>query len=181
MGVESGEALPDIIKRKEAERVAGAGEFWWGIGSSLGPAVRDAARSSGGKLPVLFSKMLGRPKAADSSPTMIWKWTAWEDERGRIVSLPSHAYVISRGAEAKERHYALVCYSESPISLGRLVRAFDPNLCRTASGKLPGASQVTALLHGSPEAHKVGPYEVAFEATLVQPWAVKLDRPIRVR
>src|SRR5262245_14455998 len=95
-----------------------------------------------------------KAKAADTSPAMIWKWTAWEDERRRIVSLPPHAYVISRGAEAKERHYALVCYSESSISLGRGGRPLDPNLCRTPSGKLPGAPQVTALLYGSPEAHK---------------------------
>ncbi len=45
MGVESGEGLEQIVRRKEAERVEGNGEFWWGIGNSLGPAVRDAARA----------------------------------------------------------------------------------------------------------------------------------------
>jgi hypothetical protein len=180
MGIESGEGLEDIVRRKDAERIAGGGEFWWGIGSSLGAAVRVAARSNGGKLPVLFSKMLGRAKPADQSPEMIWKWTAWEDEHGRAHSLPSHAHVISRGAQAKEKHYALVCYSESPISLRRGGKPFDPTLCRTASGKVPGASQVTALLSGSPEVHKSGSYEISFEAALVQPWAVKLLRPIPV-
>jgi hypothetical protein len=49
MGVESGETLPQIIQRKEAERIAGDGNFWWGIGTSLGAAVRDD-----GSLAVLF-------------------------------------------------------------------------------------------------------------------------------
>jgi hypothetical protein len=179
MGIESGESLEDIVKRKNAERLAGGGEFWWGIGSSLGSAVREAARSNGGRLPVLFSKMLGRARPADHSPQMVWKWTAWE--YGEVRNLPSHAHVISRGALAKEKHYASVCYSESPISLGQRGKPFDPKLCRTPSGKVPGPSQVTALLRGSPEAHKSGPYEVAFQATLVQPWAVKLLRPKPLR
>jgi hypothetical protein len=130
---------------------------------------------------VIFSRMLGRAKPADESPEMIWKWTAWQDEHGRTHSLPKHAHVISRGAHAKEKHYALVCYSESPISLGRGGKPFDPTLCRTPSGKVPGPSQVTALLHGLPEAHKSGLYEIAFQATLVEPWAVKLLRPEPVR
>jgi len=178
MGIESGEALEDIIIRKDAERTAGGGEFWWGIGTSLGSAVRDAAQSNGGKLPVIFSKMLGRPKPADQSPEVVWKWTEWEDENGRTHRLPPHAHVISRGAATKAKHYALVCHSESALTLRSGNQPFDPSLCRTASGKVPGSSQVTALLQGSPEAHKSGPYEVAFQATLVRPWAVKLLRPI---
>jgi hypothetical protein len=92
MGVESGEALERIIERKESERLAGGGEFWWGIGSSLGSAVRDAARANDNTLPILFSKMLGRAKPADRSPEMIWKWTAWVDERGRIHNIPLMAF-----------------------------------------------------------------------------------------
>jgi hypothetical protein len=44
MGAESGEGLAQIVRRKEGERVAGRGIFWWGIGTSLGPAVPDRAR-----------------------------------------------------------------------------------------------------------------------------------------
>jgi hypothetical protein len=102
MGVESGEKLDQIVHRKEAERVEGKGQFWWGIGNSLGPAVLDAARSQGGKLPVLFSMMRGRPRPADSAPEMVWRWTSWEDEAGRIHTIPAHAKVISRGAAAKD-------------------------------------------------------------------------------
>jgi hypothetical protein len=179
MGVESGEGLEQIVRRKEAERLKGNGLFWWGIGNSLGPAVRDAARAQGGKLSVLFSPMLGKPKTADSAPAMIWRWTAWEDEAGNIHVLPPHAKVISRGAEAKNRHYALVCHSDAPLALARGKARFDPSRCRTLSGKVPGASQVTALLQGTPESHRSGQYEVCFRATLVEPWAVKLVRPHR--
>jgi hypothetical protein len=180
MGVESGEGLEQIICRKEDERIAGNGQFWWGIGNSLGPAVRSAARSQGGKLPVLFSMMLGKPKATDSSPEIIWRWTDWEDETGRIHAIPSHAKVISRGVATKDRHYALVCSSDVPLLLARGGARFDPTRCRTPSGKVPGASQVTALLRGDPDSHSSGPYKICFRALLIEPWAVKLVHPQRV-
>jgi hypothetical protein len=174
MGVESGEVLEQIVRRKEAERIEGHCQFWWGIGNSLGPAVRDAARSQGDRLPVLFSMMLGRPRAADAAPETVWQWTSWEDEAGRIHAVPPHAKVISRGAKAKDRHYALVCHSDAPLALVHGGARFDPARCRTLSGKVPGASQVTALLRGNPDTHESGPYEICFRAVLVEPWAVKL-------
>lgn len=52
MGAESGEGLEQIVRRKEAERLQGSGQFWWGIGNSLGPAVRGArSLSQGGREP----------------------------------------------------------------------------------------------------------------------------------
>ena len=177
MGAESGEALEQIVRRKETERVEGNGQFWWGIGNSLGRAVRDAARGQGGRLPVLFSVMLGRPKAPDSAPEIIWRWTSWEDEAALVHAIPPHAKVISRGAAAKSRHYALVCHSDAPLALARGGARFDPAQCRTLSGKTPGDSQVTALLRGSPDSYRDGRYEVCFKAQLIRPWAVKLVRP----
>src|SRR5262245_28060526 len=79
IGIESGEILEQIVSRKNAERLAGGGQFWWGIGSSLGLAVRSVAREQGGSLPVLFSMMRSRPKAVDTKPNFIWIWTSWED------------------------------------------------------------------------------------------------------
>src|SRR5438105_15006115 len=104
MGVESGEGLEQIVKRKEAERIAGQGEFWWGIGSSLGASVRAEARSQRGAMPVLFSKMLGRPRPADESPDIVLRWTSWEDENGKIRDVPSYAKIISRGDTSKLKH-----------------------------------------------------------------------------
>jgi hypothetical protein len=180
MGIESGEGLAQIVQRKEAERKAGGGSFWWGIGNSLGPAVRSEALAHGGTLPVVFSPMLGRAKPADTSPDMVWKWTKWEDENGRLHDIPAHAKVISRGQLSKERHYALVCHSDVLLALARGGQKFDPNQCRTLAGKVPGSSQVTALLTGSPNGHPKGPYEIAFRATLVAPWAVKIVKPVAI-
>ncbi len=178
MGVESGESLAQIVTRKEEERQAGKGIFWWGIGNSLGLAVREYARAQGGNLPVVFSKMLGRAKSADTAPGAVWRWTQWEDEFGNAQDIPSHANVISRGFALKRRHYALVCESAVPLKLEPSGERFDPRQCRTPSGKLPGASQVTALLIGSASGHRSGAYEVSFRAKLVPPWAVRLSRPV---
>jgi hypothetical protein len=180
MGVESGEELAEIVRRKEEERQAGQGIFWWGIGNSLGSAVREHARAQGGSLPVLFSKMLGRAKSADVSPDLVWMWSKWEDEAGHAHDVPAYAKVISRGAASKAKHYALVCHSAVPLKLEKGGERFDPTQCRTPLGKAPGASQVTALLIGSPSGHTRGAYEVSFRATLVTPWAVKLLRLIQI-
>ena len=180
MGVESGEGLTQIVERKEEERRAGGGIFWWGIGSSLGSAVREHARAQGGSLPIIFSKMLGRAKAVDRSPAAVWRWMGWEDARGQTHNVPSHVKVISRGDPSKGKHYALVCNSATPLVLRDDGIRFDPAQCRTPSGKVPGASQVTALLIGSSVGHAQGSYAIAFSATLVEPWAVKLIRPVAI-
>jgi hypothetical protein len=53
---EAGESPEHIILRKEAERIAGSGEFWWGVDAPLGITVEVRAERSGGTMPVLFSK-----------------------------------------------------------------------------------------------------------------------------
>jgi hypothetical protein len=181
MGVESGEDLNQILARKEKERKLGKGVFWWGIGSSLGASVREQARAQGGRLPVLFSTMLSRPKDADASPTVIWQWTRWEGEDGSLRDIPSHVKVISRGDPSKGKHYALVCYSNEPLNLGSAQHRFDPTQYLTFSGgKKPGSSQVTALLRDTPHEHNVGPYAISLRATLIEPWNPKLACPILI-
>ena len=39
VGEDAGETLSHIVTRKEAERRAGRGEFWWGLGTPLGEGV----------------------------------------------------------------------------------------------------------------------------------------------
>jgi len=177
-GIEAGESLADIVARKEAERVAGKNIFWWGIGSSLGPAAYKTAQGAGGKLPVVFvlNNRPSRPKEHDVSPAQIFHWTKWEDWNGSVRDVPAFARVTSRGHEVKRAHYALVCYSEGPITFDVNGPAFDPSFCRTALGKRPGSSQVTALVWGDLNAanHKLGQYRIAFRATLVAPWQAKL-------
>ena len=65
IGTEAGERVIGIVGRKENERAAGGDVFWWGIGTSLSPAVRDEAQRSGGTIPVLFCEMLGIPQKHD--------------------------------------------------------------------------------------------------------------------
>jgi hypothetical protein len=177
-GTEAGESLADIVARKEAERVAGKGIFWWGIGSSLGAAVCKAAQDAGGKLPLAFvlNNRPSRPKKHDISPAQVFRWTKWQDWNGSARDIPAFAHVTSRGHELKSAHYALVCYSEKPITFDVKGPAFDPSLCRTALGKRPGSSQVTALVWGDlndPD-HKRGQYRIAFLGTLISPWQAKL-------
>jgi hypothetical protein len=147
-GIEAGESLAGIVAREEAERIAGKNIFWWGIGSSLGPAVCKAAEDAGGKLQVLFvlNNRPSRPKEHDVSPARVFQWTKWQDWNGSIREVPAFAHVTSRGHELKRAHYALVCSSERPIKFDVDAPAFDPSLCKTALGKRPGSSQVTALV-----------------------------------
>lgn len=173
MQAEAGEPLAAIIARKEVERLAGDGVFFWGIGTPLGRAVIDAARSSGGILPVLWSVMKSRPKVIDTAPPCVVRWTAYEDWTGREHRLPDHVMITSRLTE-RDHHYALVCRSSTSLTLGDL-GPFDPAMCRTIDGRVPGASQVTALLRDG-GSHDTGTYRVAFRADLVEPWAVRLTR-----
>lgn len=178
MQAEAGLSLDDIIARKEVERLRGDGRFWWGIGNSLGPAVREAAIEAGGMLPVLFSKMLAQPQAHDIAPAEIFRWTSWEDGAGVVHDIPSYANVTSRGGPNKKSHYALVCRSDNSIVFHDQGPPFDPTQCTTRAGRVPGASQVTSLLNGSPEIHSIGKYTICFRALLVDPWVVKLVRPM---
>jgi hypothetical protein len=144
-GIEAGESLAKIVARNEAERVAGKNIFWWGIGSSLGPAVVKAAQDAGGKLQLLFviNKRPSSPKEHDVSPAKVIRWTRWQDWNGSVRDIPSFANVTSRGHELKSKHYALVCYSEKPITFDVNGPGFDPSLCRTTLGKRPGSSHPT--------------------------------------
>jgi hypothetical protein len=177
-GVEAGESLADILIRKEAERIAGKNTFWWGVGNSVGVALEKAAQDSGGTLPILFlvHKTQTPPKKRDASPQRVVVWTKWQDRSGSIHHVPTFANITSRWDETKRTHYALVCYSEKPMSFDPNGPAFDPSLCRTALGKVPGSSQVTALVSGNLNAseHQNGKYRVVFHGTLVRPWQARL-------
>lgn len=172
MGVEAGESIEGIVARKEAERRAGDGGFWWGIGTSLGQAGFAAGKTHQGQLPVLFAKTLSPPKRVDVAPEEVFVWTHWENLEGR-GEIPHHVIITSQGNPEKKKHYALACRSEVPIQLGGQ-DPFDPALCPTASGKVMGGSQNTALLTGSPYGHPNGKYVVEFEAKLAAPYCPKL-------
>jgi hypothetical protein len=75
MGEDAAQPLPEILLRKEAERITG-GDFWWGLGTPLGDRVASAAATNGGVLPALFSA-LGARKHAQSSNQVVRIWNGW--------------------------------------------------------------------------------------------------------
>ncbi len=184
IGTETGETVADIIDRKERERSKG-GVFWWGIGTSLGPAVRDEALRAGGSIPIIFCEMLGTAQTHDVSPTSKVRWTQWRDWDGSEADIPTFVLVKSRGEDRrgrrKEKHYTVICRPDNKLRLNPNGQLFDPRNCQTLGGKMPGDSQNTALLRGDIGLpHPSGRYRIAFAAMLVRPWQTTLLGPIRV-
>jgi hypothetical protein len=175
--------LEAIIERKELERLAGGGMFCWGVGNAPAVAVKALAKL---RRPVaaVFSIMKSKPKAADLSPGRTVAWRRYFDADGIERALPPHVLITSRGDSAKgpkEKHYALMCWSDSPLKIQRGV-PFDPSAYRNAGGNCApvGASQVTALLkRTSPEFGETS-YEVNLHARLVAGYWVRLSDPVEL-
>ena len=171
IGEDASEPLPDVLIRKEAERVAGNGEFWWGLGAALGD-VASVAMANDGLLPVVFSARQPKTYASDLSAQV---WNGWETTGdGNSGALPNNVLITSAYDPRKEgsTHYALVCRCSSQLVLCDYV--FNPARCRQVkSGVPPAYSQRAALLKGE-LAHARGNYTKGFAAELVAPWYVKL-------
>lgn len=182
MGVEAGQDLDSILRRKELERLSG-GVFAWGIGNSVGPAVRHAHRLGVEALEVLFTRMKSAPKAADVSPGVVMLWDAYEDDDGAAVPLPGHVLVTSRGNTTerdglKKQHYALLCRSQRSLLGGCENDVVDAAaVCNLVSRNPTGASQVTAVVCRHPSGEPSRRYPVEFRAQLAGPGFVRLVRP----
>lgn len=177
MQAEAGQQLEKIIERKEAERLAGRGVFFWGVGNPLGEKLTALGRRTS-RPKILFSVMRSKPKRADTAPAQVLLWTFSVDPRGAVEPLPEHVVVVSRGAqEGKEKaaHYALVCHSPEPLGL-RPLGSFDSSGFRNLGSSNPrvGASQVTAVLERHAAAAAASPYEINMAAELVPPYFVRL-------
>jgi hypothetical protein len=170
IGSDANEPLHHIIVRKEAERKAGSGEFWWGLSAPLGRDVEACA--NGVTLPALFSA--SNVAAQHGGQVRIWEeWESVLDPKksGRI---PSHV-VVSSGYNAKKDppHYALICHSNVQLTLGNLGNC-DLTGCLTFKNKLKIKYIIGARLlvkqhplitpKGTPSALV---RRVAFEASLV--------------
>lgn len=181
MQAEAGQTLVAIIARKEEERRAGDGVFFWGVGNPPSTMANVLARMN---IPVrvVFSIMKSQPKVADTSPQRTVLWRRYTDACGSERALPPHVLVTSRGETGrgpKTKHFALVCYSDAPLSITR-GKPFDPDAYRNASGSgaRVGASQVTALLKRTGEPKADTPYEVNLEASLRGGYWVRLSDPV---
>jgi hypothetical protein len=183
MQTEAGQPLQAIIDRKELERSAGNGLFFWGVGNAPATVMRFLA-DIGNAVPVVFSVMKSRPKAYDVRPTRVLLWRNYIGNDKVERPLPPHVVVTSRGSTAlggKLRHFALICHSETPLVLKKGI-PFDPSAYRNASvNEAPvGASQVTALLRKIGQPSPRTDYEENLSASLVGDCWVRLSNPVEV-
>jgi hypothetical protein len=178
-GPEAGESFSDILARKDAEREAGDGIFYWGIGSAVGRAL-EALIAHVDEPEVLFSPITTAPRTADVSPEHVVRWSAGEGLFGEATVLPEHARVTSRWDPERPdaARYALVCASDEPLRLeahGQLCFGSLRNFC---SGAAVGASQVTAVVRRDIAHPSCGrTYPVAFRTSLVRPYLLRLASP----
>lgn len=183
MGTEAGQGLEAILQRKEFERLSGDGLFAWGIGNSVGPAIRHARELGFDSLDVLFTRMKSAPKAIDVSPGALILWTAYESENGDVLPLPAHVLVTSRGntderVGLKRTHYALLCSSKHSLLSPVDDQAVDSSsVCNLMSRNPTGASQVTAVVRTTASQAPCKPYPVQFRAKLAGPGFVRLVCP----
>lgn len=181
MGVEAGQHLEQIYARKEWERVTGEGVFMWGVGNAPSTAVKSFVAEKE-NVPLVFSKMLSKPKFADSRPESLCVWRCYIDHEGREQEIPSNVLLTSRAVvrngSSLKPHYALICYSADRLELGDR-GSFDPSCFRNVSGnrRKVGASQVTALLERTEEKQSNSKYRVNMMAELTGSLWVKLSNP----
>jgi len=183
MQAEAGQALDEIIARKEIERFVGKGMFLWGVGNAPAVITTRLAKVKS-PIPVIFSIMKGRPRATDVTPGRVLAWRGYVDAHGVERPLPGHSLVTSRGESAsglKKRHFALFCWSEKELKITRGV-PFDPSAYRNAggTGAPVGSSQTTALLKRTSSLLAKTDYEANIRAFLVDSYWVRLTDPIEL-
>lgn len=182
-GAEAGQAVAEILARKERDRRANGGLFLWGIGNAIGPGMRElVCRTSDPQ--VLFSPIKGRPRGIDSAPPRVVAWTQAETIDGRRYQLPSGSVVTSRldALNPKGCHYALVCHSAEPLEPDNSRHRIDfTQVANLTTGNPLGASQVTAVVGLRAYDGSCGnEYVVAWRARLVAPHFIRLRVPVAI-
>lgn len=181
MQSEAGQPIKTIIARKELERRAGNGLFFWGIGNAPSRAIKRLA-AKGEDVDLVFSLMKGRPKSRDASPSGILAWRTYFDLHDVERLLPVNVLVTSRmevASGTKSVHYALMCRSEEELRLDDRGAAFDPAAYRNVgeAGGAVSSSQVTALIARTGEESLVSDYRINLRAKLSGSYWVRLGRP----
>jgi hypothetical protein len=184
MGSEAGQGLADIIRRKDLERECGDGVFAWGIGNSVGPAIRHAKHTERvAKLEALFTPMKSAARTIDVAPAAVVMWTSYLTDAGTSETLPEHMLITSRGqaesGEEKRGHYALICHSSSPLANQSICEAIDHrSVCNLLSSNPVGASQVTSVVRYRSASSRQATYPVLFRAELTGQAFVRLVAPV---
>jgi hypothetical protein len=181
-GAEAGQSIDKILTRKEEERVANGGVFFWGIGNAIGPSMLELIRLCDSPEAV-FSPIRSAPRREDAAPSSVVYWTGAETLAGEHYSLPECSMITSRsnGGGSATKHYALVCYRESPIEIAVASDKVEfARLRNVLTGRPVGASQVTAVVRHMPPAGRLEcpSYEVTFRARLIAPYLIVLRAPV---
>lgn len=182
MQAESGQSLENIVARKEMERQAGEGMFFWGVGNAPSRFTSNLVAANE-PIDVVFSIMKSRPKQRDANAEELFVWQAYVDNNGREYPLPAHVLVTSRAKAtnaAKSAHYALVCFSREELEL-RHEQPFDHNAYNNVMGARIGNSQVTALVARKRKILPTADYEVNLRAELIGDYWVRLAQPKLIR
>ena len=182
-GTEAGQTIDSILRRKELERIANDGVFYWGIGNAVGPSV--AALVSQIDTPeVLFSPIKSPARLVDERPQCVVTWTAAIGLNGAPYTLPLRSLITSRFTIGRHRHYALVCSSDSPLTAAHNSKLSITegislsDLCNFVTGRPIGASQVTAVVQRQGGQSASGSiYPVSFRVKLVPPYFIRLSAP----
>jgi hypothetical protein len=180
-GTEAGQSANGILARKEQERAANRGLFFWGIGNAIGPSIAELVRILDNP-EVLFSPIRSSPRRDDVAPAVVAAWSEATTMAGEPYSLAAQSLITSRldPITPRDVHYALVCYSDQSLfgaaSDGKIVFGRLRNLLT----KRPvGASQVTAVVQYDKTAQETGAaYDVNFRAMLVPPYFIRLRKPM---
>ena len=183
-GCEAGELIEEILLRKEQERLANGGIFLWGIGNAVGPSIIELMRRTD-RPQVIFSPIKTGSRLKDIAPPAVVRWTEAEGLDGSNFTIPTNSLVTSRydPKMPKPYHFALVCYSSTPlIPLKREVKIGFKQLRNLRTGRPVGASQVTAVVQctgmGTEEPLM---YDVAILAELANPYLVRLRNACKLR
>jgi len=181
MQAEAGQPLETILWRKELERAAGGGLFFWGVGTSLGHKLLEFVQSVPSPK-VVFSTMKSQPKPEDAAPAGVLLWMAYVDAYGCVRPLPEHVIVLSRAATAtrvKTRHYALACRSIDSLQVRNAGQMPVRHFRNRGSAKARiGASQVTAIVEHTPTSEPGAVYDIDLVVDLAEPYFVQLAQPV---
>lgn len=180
-GTEAGQAIEQILERKEQERLANGGVFFWGIGNAIGPSIIELLRRTADP-EVLFSPIKSAPRIVDSSPTAVVSWSSAETLEGEQFALPKSSLITSAHHPNADRgaRYALVCFTpHSLLASGCDEQIVPAELRNLITGRPIGASQVTAVVQKAENA-TAGTlrYAVCIRASLVYPYFVRLRDPL---
>lgn len=181
-GAEAGQSVEQIFARKEQERATNRGRFFWGIGNAIGPSMLALLQQT--RSPeVLFSPIRSAPRREDAMPSNVVAWTEAKTLGGKGYQLPEQSLITSRldPQRPRSKHFALVCYTESPLTMhvpgDSIPFAMVRNLL---TNRTVGASQVTCVVSlefdTSPKTNLT--YNVVLRARLVPPYYIELRAPI---